>query len=151
MRANKEDISLIRKYLDGELDERAMYALERRAESDPQLMDVIKGMESADARTHEQNLASIDRLLQERIQQGKRRSTLLWANWRVAASLFIALTVGTWWLTNRPEGEKIAQNPVQLEQKDKKQSMPADKQPVNLDYQLFKYLHHRVFTKIAIL
>ncbi|HEY0668338.1 MAG TPA: carboxypeptidase-like regulatory domain-containing protein [Sphingobacteriaceae bacterium] len=118
MKANRPDISLIRKYLDGELDERAMYELERQAENDPQLMDVIKGMESADAETHNNNLVSIDRLLHERINKGKRRNSFLWANWQVAASLLIALTVGTWWLTQKPEKEKITKRPARVERKD---------------------------------
>lgn len=118
MKANRPDISLIRKYLDGELDERAMYELERQAEGDPQLMDVIKGMESADTETHTNNLISIDRLLHERINKGKRRSVFLWANWQVAASLLIALTIGTWWLTQKPEKETIAKRPAIVERKD---------------------------------
>ena len=118
MKANRPDISLIRKYLDGNLDERAMYELERQAEDDPQLMDVIKGMDSADAETHNNNLVSIDRLLHERIIKGKRRNGFLWANWQVAASLLIALTIGTWWLTQKPEKETLAKRPATVERKD---------------------------------
>lgn len=133
MKANKPDISLIRKYLDGELDERAMYQLERQAEEDPLLMDVIKGMESADADSHRQNLASIDGLLKERINKSKSKRILPLITWQVAASLFLALSIGTWWLTRHPEKEIVAQKPIQHEHSDSsKFPAQANKKPVEI-------------------
>jgi hypothetical protein len=43
---HEADISLIRKYLSGELDARAMHLLERRAQDDPFLMDALEGYEN---------------------------------------------------------------------------------------------------------
>ena len=42
--SKKNDILQIRKYLNGELNARAMHQLERRAQDDPFLMDAMKVM-----------------------------------------------------------------------------------------------------------
>jgi len=109
LRANKPNISQIRKYLNGELDARAMYELERQAQSDQLFMDVIKGMEKGNE-NHQPNLDAIDRLIQQRVQQDKRRVIPIYSYWPAAACLLIALGVGGWWLTRQTPKRLVVAN-----------------------------------------
>jgi TonB-dependent SusC/RagA subfamily outer membrane receptor len=99
--ANKPNIEQIRKYLNGELDARAMFELERQAEQDPFLWDMMRGMESSDE-NHEPNLNAIDELIKQRVEQNKKKVVPMWRYWPVAASLLIALGIGGWWVLHEP-------------------------------------------------
>jgi hypothetical protein len=115
--ANKPNISQIRKYLNGELDARAMYELERQAQDDPFLMDVIKGME--DGENHQHSLDTIERLIDQRVQQDKTRVIPIYRYWPAAACLLIALGIGSWWLTrNTTPKSLVAVNISQAKQAD---------------------------------
>ena len=129
MSANKPDILQIRKYLNGELDAHAMYELERRAQNDPFLMDVIKGMESG-SENHQPNLDAIERLIQQRVQQDKKRVIPIYKYWPAAACLLIALGIGGWWLTRQTPKPLVAVNvhpmaPVDKAQEPKPPSVAA--------------------------
>lgn len=102
MNAKKHDIALIRKYLNGELDARAMFELERQAEADPSLWDMIKGME-AGGKNDQLILNEIDALIDQRVKKEKKRIIPLWTILSVAASLFIALGIGGWLLIHQAE------------------------------------------------
>jgi TonB family protein len=108
---NKHDIEQIRKYLNGELDERAMFELERRTQADPLLWDMLKGMES-DNISHQNNLDEIDRLIDKRVEKDKKRIIPLWTIVSVAASLLIVLGIGGWLLTRQTEKPAITLNHV---------------------------------------
>ncbi|EHQ25734.1 carboxypeptidase-like regulatory domain-containing protein [Mucilaginibacter paludis] len=112
MSTKKTDIALIRKYLNGELDARAMYDLERQAHNDPFLMDVIRGMEmeAESKEDHQPHLDAINRLIEERTQQDKKRTIPLWKLLPIAASLLIALTIGGWWLMRERPGQTVVLN-----------------------------------------
>jgi hypothetical protein len=84
---NKPDLSLIRKYLNGELDARAMYLLERHAQEDPALMDLITGMEGGNSIVDETNLADLHVLIAQRVQQEQIPKRISWKKWAIAASL----------------------------------------------------------------
>lgn len=102
------DISLIRKYLNGELDARAMHQLEKRAQDDPFLMDALDGYEKAggDQQHHLDELAA---RLQQRAAGNERRIIPLQFI-AVAASILVVLTIGGLWLyKSQPEKTKIAQ------------------------------------------
>lgn len=91
--SNKDtDILLIRKYLNGELDARAMHQLERRAQADPFLMDALEGYEKAGKEQQDQ-LAEIFERLQQRINR-KGRRIIPWKTLSIAASVLIAVTIG---------------------------------------------------------
>lgn len=95
MRNNQFDIALIRKYLNGELDAQAMYQLERQAQEDPALMDVIAGMEAGDRDMDEANLFEIHDLIKTRVEQHNNIKVISWKGWAVAASLvFISILAG---------------------------------------------------------
>jgi TonB family protein len=116
--AKKTNIEQIRKYLNGELDARAMYKLERQAQDDPFLMDVIKGMESSDE-NHQPNLNDIDRLIRERVGQDRKRVIPMWKLVPVAASLLIALGIGGWWVAHQHQEVAVVVNAPKIEQPDK--------------------------------
>ena len=113
MSAKKPDISQIRKYLNGELDARAMYELERQAHNDPFLMDVLRGMESSgDQQPH---LDAIDQMLQRRVQRQSRKPVILmYKYWAAAACLLIVLGAGAWWLTRQKPQNLVAVSAPQV-------------------------------------
>lgn len=120
MKPNRPDISLIRKYLNGELDERAMYQLERQAQDDPALLDLIEGMEMGDQASDEATLIEINSLIQQRSQAEKTVKFVPWKTWSVAASLLVLCGVGVLWLQQRkPEATQVVQ-------KTKKIPVPQD-------------------------
>ena len=113
---NKQpDIALIRKYLNGELDARAMYELERQAEHDPLLRDLLAGMEMASPEEHTANLTDIRQRLQARLAAGKtpvRR--MYFGRWAVAASVLVMLSMATLFLLRREPtpAERMAAAPT---------------------------------------
>jgi TonB-dependent SusC/RagA subfamily outer membrane receptor len=114
--ANKNDISQIRKYLNGELDTHAMHELERQALDDPFLMDALEGYEQV-GKNQQPNLDDLQGRIQQRIAPAKKRLSL-WPAMGIAASLLVFLSIGGWWLINY----RAPAN--------KPDSMPADKTEV---------------------
>ena len=88
---NKYTADYIRKYLDGQLTDQAMQALEKAALDDPFLADAIEGIE--ESRKHgvsfESGIADLRTRLTERISHRKRKTGILFqlSKWQVAASL----------------------------------------------------------------
>lgn len=111
MSKQEADILLIRKYLNGELDDRAMHRLERRAQDDPFLMDAIEGYESAKPDQHK-NLDYLTRSLQQRIARKEPR-IIPWRILGIAASILVVFTIGGLLLfkNREPVPVKIAQSP----------------------------------------
>ncbi len=101
MEKGKVDIELIRRYIRGELSPREMYALERRAQDDPVLMDIILGMEQETQELHAANLVDIRKRIALRAGHGRTRRLAPAQRWAVAASVLVAVTLGTLWLTQR--------------------------------------------------
>lgn len=89
----------IKKYLEGKLDARAMYELERRALDDPFLMDAMEGYEAAGNQGH--TPAELAVTLQNRLQKSKAR-VISFGTMAMAASVITVLTVGGWWIFYRP-------------------------------------------------
>ncbi|WP_262248083.1 energy transducer TonB [Parapedobacter soli] len=101
MEKGKVDIEFIRRYIRGELTPREMYVLERQAQADPMLMDIILGMEQETLDVHDDHLADIRKRIAEctgQRQTATRRLAPL-QRWAVAASILAVLTVGAWWFT----------------------------------------------------
>lgn len=110
MQKGKVDIERIRRYVNGELSPREMYVLERRAQQDPALMDVILGMERETRDVHAANLAAIRKRIAARAQRSGLRRLVPAQRWAIAATVLVAFTVGTLWFTqwqtleeNQPE------------------------------------------------
>ncbi|GGH16465.1 energy transducer TonB [Mucilaginibacter phyllosphaerae] len=79
----RADISQIQKYLNGELDAKAMHQLEREAQHDPFLMDALEGYDLAKA-GQQDNIAALQARLNERTAT-KTRRMIPWAVTAVAA------------------------------------------------------------------
>jgi hypothetical protein len=105
------DILLIRKYLNGELDARAMHQLEARAQDDPFLMDALEGYEKAGS-DQQSALAGLSSRLQQRVEQKQVRSIIPFRALAIAASVLVVFTIG--WLVlvkNKPaKNQQIAVN-----------------------------------------
>jgi TonB family protein len=106
------DISLIRKYLNGELDAKAMHQLERRAQDDPFLMDALEGYEmvGSDQQTHVDELSA---RLNQRVNRKERR-IIPYRTLGIAASVLIVCSVGVLWLKNghKEDQSKVAVNAI---------------------------------------
>jgi len=89
----KKDISQIRKYLNGELDARAMHQLEREAQDDPFLMDAMDGFEKSSA-ADAFNFDELDQRLADRIGESKVRKLFPWKYYAAAASVLLFFTIG---------------------------------------------------------
>jgi hypothetical protein len=112
MGKQETDISLIRKYLNGELDARAMHKLERRAQDDPFLMDAIEGYQKVKA-DQQANLDELAGRLDKRIAE-KRPRIISFGAIGIAASVLIICSAGVWWLY---QGRGPVNNPVKSELK----------------------------------
>jgi TonB family protein len=105
------DILLIRKYLQGQLDERAMYQLERRAQEDPALMDLMIGMESGTVAEDEINLHHIHQLISERVTKGHTKKLYPYRNWAVAASMLLCASIAAFLFFKQP-GQPVSNKGV---------------------------------------
>ena len=103
MEKGKVDMELIRRYVRGELSPREMYALERQAQADPMLMDIILGMESDTLAAHDSHLVDVRQRIAARTASEPPKTVVRrlapTQRWAVAASILAILTVGTWWFT----------------------------------------------------
>jgi TonB family protein len=86
------DISNVQKYLNGELDARAMHELERRAQDDPFLMDALDGY--SDIKSDQlDNLTDLKRRLHDRTAT-KTRRIIPWTLTVAASILGFAIVLG---------------------------------------------------------
>ena len=92
---SKYSADYIRKYLDGQLSDQAMQALEKAALYDPFLADAIEGIEESRKHTvsFESGIADLRTKLSERINQRKRKTGILFqlSKWQVAACLVVVI------------------------------------------------------------
>ncbi|MDB5131263.1 MAG: hypothetical protein JWR02_1012 [Mucilaginibacter sp.] len=108
MSKKETDISLIRKYLNGELDARAMHQFEKRAQDDPFLMDALDGYEKTRG-NQQPHLDELAGRLQQRVARREKRIIPLQFI-AIAASIFVVLTIGGLWLyKSQPEKTKFGQ------------------------------------------
>jgi hypothetical protein len=103
----RADISQIQKYLNGELDAKAMHRLEREAQDDPFLMDALEGY------TVQKAISRITWIaMQKRLQARtatKTRRIIPWAVISIAASVIgFAVIVGVLYNRNQPQPQEMA-------------------------------------------
>lgn len=98
MSKKETDILLIRKYLNGELNTKAMHRLERSAQDDPFLMDALEGYGKA-GDDQKAQLNELGVHLKKRISCKEYR-IIPWRIMGIAASVLIICSVGIWWLNN---------------------------------------------------
>ncbi|WP_345954510.1 TonB family protein [Mucilaginibacter sp. PAMB04168] len=136
MSDKKNDISQIQKYLNGELDARAMHELERQALDDPFLMDALEGYAQTNSNQNA-NLGNLASRLQLRVKPQAKR-VVLWPKIAVAASVMLFISIGGWWLLNYrpaanvPAGKQADKTNVVQKQPAplKVQAVPQEKQAV---------------------
>lgn len=100
MSSRETDISLIGKYLKGELDAQAMHQLEKRAQNDDFLMDALEGYEK---KGHDQQgqLDELAHRLQQRTAGQQKQIIIPWKIIAFAASVLIVFSIGGFWLYNK--------------------------------------------------
>ncbi|MCW3462220.1 energy transducer TonB [Chitinophaga nivalis] len=88
---------LIRQYLAGELDDKAMHDLERRALDDPFLADALEGyaLHAPDQQAQQEELSQ---RLAARIAPQQTRVRPLYTRWAAAAAILLLLFTGGWFL-----------------------------------------------------
>lgn len=94
----------IRKYLNGELDARAMHEMEKRALDDPFLADALEGFGQT-AGDQQRNLDELNDRMQQRIAPKERR-IIPWMNISIAASVLLALGASIWFFNSKPALDK---------------------------------------------
>lgn len=99
-----------------------MYKLEREAQDDPMLMDVIIGMEGDHQDSDDVTLSEIGDLIRKRVQESKTVRIFAWKPWAAAASLIFAF-MAAFWMFRSPHYLPVKQ------QMQVKQAAPAEKQP----------------------
>jgi len=104
----KPDISQIKKYLQNELDARAMHQLERKAQDDSFLAEAMEGFEKA-APDQDANYVELQKRLAGRIEPAKERSIWLWRFLPIAACLLIALLIGYEYLSPKKQKQQLAE------------------------------------------
>ena len=107
MSANKPDTEQIRKYLNGELDARAMHELEKEAQNDRFLMDALEGYEKTNL-DQQSNIDDIHARLKARVAKKEARM-IPWRIISIAASILIILSIGGLFIKNyrQPGDQKM--------------------------------------------
>ena len=110
---NKYSAEYIRKYLDGQLSDQAMQALEKAALEDPFLADAIEGIEESrkHAVSFESGVADLRTKLKERISQKKRKTGIIFqlSKWPVAASFIVVIGLAVFMVTYVSKKQKVSQ------------------------------------------
>jgi len=92
---------LIRQYLAGELDDKAMHALERQALDDPFLADALEGFDQhpPDQQVH---LDDLQARLTARVAESRQTKVVpMYYRWAAAAAILLLVTSGAWWIWNQ--------------------------------------------------
>ncbi|WP_212000572.1 energy transducer TonB [Chitinophaga sp. HK235] len=96
---NKPNVSaeLIRQYLAGELNDKAMHDLERQALDDPFLADALEGytLHNPDQQVHQDELMA---RLADRVAPRKTVVRPMYTRWAAAAAILLLLFTGGWFL-----------------------------------------------------
>lgn len=106
----KPNAELIRQYLAGELDDKAMHALERQALDDPFLAEALEGYARFNP-DQDKHLADLSQRLKERVAESSHTAVVpgtgrVRTMYRMAAAAVILLliTAGGWWLWQEQAG-----------------------------------------------
>ncbi len=106
MKDDKDDMNYstdyLRKYLNGELTDKEMQALEKAALEDPFLSDAIDGLQEAgNLSSFESDVAELRNRLNKRVQKEKKKRGIIFMfpRWQVAASILIIVAITTFTIT----------------------------------------------------
>lgn len=97
---------LIRQYLAGELDDKAMHQLEKQALDDPFLAEALEGY-AEHVPDQRSALSELEGRLMQRVQQpvqeDNRKVRGLYYRWAAAAVILVLMGISTLWLFRQPE------------------------------------------------
>jgi len=99
------DIAYLRKYVNGELSDSEMYAIEKASHEDELLMDVLMGLEEEKKLNNPLEVADLHSAIFERTHPAKVRPIGFYRNLSIAASVLLALGIGTIWYLNRDQNK----------------------------------------------
>lgn len=101
------DPEQIRRYLAGELDDKAMHLLEKRALEDPFLAEALEGFAE---HTPDQNvhLADLESRLEQRVAEKKVRKLPVYFRWAAAAVILLLAGIGVTKMWELPEKKGVA-------------------------------------------
>jgi lysophospholipase L1-like esterase len=91
---------LIRQYLAGELDDKAMHALERQALDDPFLADALEGY-TAHEPDQSAHLADLENRLEQRVNRDKGKVRIMYYRWASAAAILLILGLSFIWINHQ--------------------------------------------------
>ncbi|MFD1629317.1 energy transducer TonB [Pseudopedobacter beijingensis] len=109
MNKDIQDIELIKKYVNGELDTKTMHELEKKALDDPFLLEALEGYEHFPDSTN--NITELKVRLQNRLQTKTQKPTVetkKFHYWSIAASVVILIGLATMYL-NQPKEINFAE------------------------------------------
>lgn len=118
------DIAYLRKYVNGELSDSEMYAIEKASHEDELLMDVLMGLEEEKKLNNPLEVADLHSAIFERTHPAKVRPFSFYRNLSIAASVLLALGIGTIWYLNRDQN-KVAET-METVAMDNKADVPTD-------------------------
>lgn len=118
------DIAYLRKYVNGELSDSEMYAIEKASHEDELLMDVLMGLEEEKKLNSPLEVADLHSAIFERTHPAKVRPIGFYRNLSIAASVLLALGIGTIWYLNRNQN-KVAET-METVALDNKADVPTD-------------------------
>lgn len=118
------DIAYLRKYVNGELSDSEMYAIEKASHEDELLMDVLMGLEEEKKLKNPLEVADLHSAIFERTHPAKVRPIGFYRNLSIAASVLLALGIGTIWFLNRDQN-KVAET-METVAMDNKADVPTD-------------------------
>ncbi|WP_217602817.1 GDSL-type esterase/lipase family protein [Chitinophaga sp. GbtcB8] len=100
--SNNKPVSeeLIRQYLAGELDDKAMHALERQALNDPFLTDALEGY-AAHGPDQSAHLADLENRLEQRVNSDKGKVRIMYYRWASAAAILLILGLSFIWINHQ--------------------------------------------------
>ncbi|HET7001036.1 MAG TPA: hypothetical protein VFI33_06995 [Puia sp.] len=127
----------IRKYLDGELSDQDMQALEKDALEDPFLADAIEGFEESrkHAVSFETGIADLKTKLSERISQRNSRRGLLFqlTKWPVAASFLLVIGLAVFMVIYVNKNPDISQTEARPDSAAVTLTKPSQENPAKSD------------------
>jgi hypothetical protein len=101
------DPEQIRRYLAGELDDKAMHLLEKQALDDPFLAEALEGFAEY-APDQQLNLSDLDARLEQRVAGKKERKLPVYYRWAVAAAILLLAGIGVMKMWPLPETKEVA-------------------------------------------
>ncbi len=112
MNSPQEDIAMIRKYHNGELNPAEKNQLEARALDDPFLQDALDGFEELGVKDND--MLILEKRLNERIAPARNEKQIWGAkHWRIAASILLCIALGSIYFSQIPKDKTIALNDLQ--------------------------------------